>query len=158
MKNLMLPLIAVLLFAACQNSTTPAPETTTENVDAAATTIDPAELKASVSKANDLLQTMISFNSELTAASKSMTEAQINEVEIIRSQLNDVMSKQEMLTKGLESAANSGSQESSSLSDSAVPTTETIKDYMRSGDRYKQFLANLRAQLEAIKSGKSKGQ
>ncbi len=157
MKNLLLPLIAALLFAACQNASTPA--TTTENADApAAITIDPAQLKSSASKAKDLLQAMNDFNSELTEASKNMTEAQKNEVEAIRSQLNDVLSKQEMMAKGLESADNTGGKESADLTSSAVPTPGVVQDYMESIERYDQFLADLKAQLEAVKSGKSKGQ
>ncbi len=157
MKNLMLPLIAVMLFAACQNSSTPA--TTTENADApAGITIDPAQLKTSTQKAKDVLQAMNDFNAELTEASKSMTEAQKNEVEAIRSQLNDGMGKQEVMTKGLESADNAGGKESAELTNTAVPTPGVIKDYMESVDGLEQFLADLKAQLEAVKSGKAKGQ
>jgi|GEM_PF-2496299 len=156
MKNLMLPLIAVLLFAACQN--TPAPAATTENADApAAITIDPAQLKSSASKANEVVQAMNNFNKELSEASKYMTEAQKNEVEGIRSQLNDVLGKTEMMAKGLESADNAGGKESSDLTNSAVPTPGVVQDYMESVDRYDQFLGDLRAQLEAVKSGKTKG-
>ena len=156
MKNLMLPLIAVLLFAACQN--TPAPATTPENAGApAGITIDPAKLKASASKANELLQSMNNFNNELSEASKSMTEAQKNEVEGIRSQLNDLLSKHEMMTKGLQSADNAGGKQSSELTNSAVPTPGVVQDYMESIDRYDQLLGDLRSQLEAVKTGKSKG-
>ncbi len=156
MKNLMLPLIAVLLFAACQNSAPPA--ATTENADAPASlTVDPAQLKASASKAREGLQAMNDFNAELTKASKSMTEAQINEVEVIRNQLQDVMSKQEMLAKGLEAGDNAGLQEGSSLNDAAVPTPGVLQDYMESVGRYEEFLTDLRMQFEAVKTGKSKG-
>lgn len=153
MKNLMLPLIAALLFAACQNASTPE----TKNPETpAAFTVDPVQLKSSATKAKAVLQSMNDFNAELTQVSQSMTEAQKNKVENIRGQLTDVMSKQEMLTKALESADNASGKEASELTGSAVPTQTVIEDYMGSIDRYEQFLADLRAQLEDIKSGKTK--
>jgi hypothetical protein len=155
MKKLMLPLFAALLFAACQNSTT-TPAADTQNLPAELK-IDPAQVKEANVKAKTSLQKMTTMMEEITNDKTSFSPAQKTEVDAIRSQLNDVIQKQEMMSKGLEAANNGGGGEGSSLSGSAVPPPGVLQDYIQSTSNYDKFLEELQAKYEAVKSGKSKG-
>ena len=157
MKNLMLPLLALLLFAACQNSSTPAADAQKQDVQAEFK-IDPVQLKEASTKAKTVIQNMNNLLSEINEAAPSLSEAQKVDLEAIRSQLDDVMGKQETMTKALEHADNSGGQESSSMTDANAPTPGVIQDYIESTSNYDKFIEDLRAQLQALKSGKGKGQ
>lgn len=154
MKNLVLPLFAVLLFAACQNSTT-TPEAQTQDTPTEVK-IDLVQLKEAAVKAKTGLQDMNSFMEEINSANLTLTEPQKVELEGIRSQLNDVMGKQEQMVKGLELGENTGGAASSALNTPEVPTATVLQDYIESVSNYESFLQDLKNQLEAIKSGKGK--
>ena len=150
MKNIMFPLLAVLLFMACQNST-PAPAADTQN-SSTELKIDPVKLKEATAKSKTVLQNMNNLMSEIKEAEPTLTEAQKVNLETIRHEVDDIMTKQEMMAKALESAQNGGGAQTGGT----MPTPGVIQDYIESTRNYDQPIEDLRAQLQALKSGKSK--
>ena len=152
MKKLMLPLFAALLFAACHNAT---PDTAADTQGLpAALKIEPAQIQEASSKATIALQNMDNLQKEINAAYTTTSESQKTELDAVRSELNDVMTKQETMIKGLKLASNVGSAES----DGAVPTPGVVQDYIQSATSYDKLVEEMRGRVEAIKSGKPANQ
>jgi transglutaminase/protease-like cytokinesis protein 3 len=152
MKKIMLPLFAALFFAACQNST-PAPTADTQDMPAAVK-IEPAQIQEASAKATIALQNMDNLQKEINAAYTTTNESQKSQLDAVRSELNDVMTKQETMIKGLKMATDVGSAES----DGAVPTPGVLQDYIQSATSYDKLVEEMRGRVESIKSGKPANQ
>jgi transglutaminase/protease-like cytokinesis protein 3 len=97
---------------------------------------------------------MDNLQKEINAAYTTTSESQKTELDAVRSELNDVMTKQETMIKGLKLASNVGSAES----DGAVPTPGVLQDYIQSATSYDKLVEEMRGRVEAIKSGKPANQ
>jgi thiamine biosynthesis lipoprotein ApbE len=157
MKKLVLPLIAALFFAACQNSTpTPDQAKAAESQNAVTATAEElAKIKDAAGKATTLQQDIKTLLNEVNAATANFKGKQKTDLEAIASQLNDLTAKEDMMTEAIKAAQKNGSAESSTIT-GASASPEALKDHIESIDRYTTFVGELRAQFEAIKNGSAK--
>lgn len=161
-KKLILPAMALVLFAACQNSNNnstnnnAAQSQTTTPAPAAEIKVEPSEVKEAIPKAAASYQKMTALAQEINDVAKmKLSEAQRNELEETRHELDDIMTKQETMMKGLD-AANASSEtgkESSTLNNSA-PTPSILKDYVQSVNNYDGLIQDMKAKIEAIRDHK----
>ena len=154
MNKILLPLLAVLLFAACQNNTSTPAEVKQEVL--AELKIDPAEITAASAKAKLTSENINKLMEELNAPSPSMTKDQKAQLDDLRNEVSDAMAKQETIVKGLESAATGVGIESSEADEPVVPSSAVLKDYIESAERYNEFVEDVRSRFEALKSGETK--
>ena len=153
MKKIMLPFLAVVLFAACQNSNS---STTEENASTAPTEIkiDAAEVSQANTKAKATMEVIKNFLTEINETVPNLTKEEQTQIDNLRNEVNEVIAKQDQMIKGL-TMAETGEGESSPETDMpAMPTPGVIQDYIQSADNYGKFIEDARSRFEAIKAGK----
>lgn len=159
MKKLIFPLFVALMIAACKNdpaaNTGATSSTATPAEQPAEIKIDPAQVKEASAKATASMEQLNSLKQELsTISAANLPEDQKKEVESIRGMVNDLTLKQEIMTKGLEAAANAtGGAEGNTLNTN-VPPPGVLQDYVQSVGNYDKLIEEARAKISTIKGGK----
>lgn len=155
-KRLIVPAFGILFIVSCQNS-----NKSTGNDQAQQQTavpeelkVEPAAVKEASEKAAVSYQKMTDLAQSINDALKQkMSDSQVSDIETIRHQLDDVMTKQETMMKGLAAANSAGGNESNAMNNQ-VPPPGVLKDYVESINNYDKFVDDLKSQLEAAKNKK----
>lgn len=155
-KKLLLPALALVVFAACQNSGNNASQDPSQQQNSvpAELKVDPATVKEASTKATASYQKMNSLAQKINdVAKQNLSDTQRSDLESIRHQLDDLMTKQETMMKGLDAANSAGGNESSSLNNQ-VPPPGVLKDYVESVGNYDKLVDDFTAQIDALQNKK----
>ncbi len=145
MKKVIFALMAGLVFVACQNAS----NSTSDNSGAQNTVvISPETVKASQVKAQTILDKFNEISKTVEVAKATATPEQQAQLDQVAQQLGDILKKQEILTRGLEMAADPGA--------AGAPTQTVLEDYVKSAENYKDMIQDFEKRIEEIKSGQTK--
>ncbi len=161
MKKLMLPLFAVLLFAACQNSSTP----TVDNPASAAPVVaappvvesylkfDPTQVKEATESVKISIQNMKDLIKDVNETAAAKTGSEKATLDGISRTLNDVLTKQEMVKETLETTDFKAGAKTSDSGE--ITPSDILIEALQSAASYDQISETSKAQLALIKSGKN---
>lgn len=150
MKNLVIPFFALLLLVGCKNSSSNASTAETQNLPPELN-ISAEQVKTANTKAQASMQSMLDLISEMNVAAQSFPEAKKEELNVLRTQISEILEKQKMMAEGLASAAAPAA--STATSDGgAVPPPGVLKDYIESASNYDQILNEIKANFETLKN------
>lgn len=147
MKKLMLPLFAVLLFAACQNTPaapaetgTPAAPTTPTGEVKPLTQVDVLQASAKAKTTVEDLNSIIADLNALPAEAKTNYK---DHVELLQKLAADLLAKQQTIAKGLETAAANGN---------SIPNEAEIRALISATEENARHMDGFRSRVEQVRN------